>query len=103
MNVPQRRNLFAREGRARILAPWVGRRVVPLARLLPEAAFGPDEIRSMTEAYETALGLLRLVDRNDPVTEIVAKKIIEIFGTGERDPQRIAALAIEQLGVPLTP
>jgi hypothetical protein len=75
---------------------------VPIARLLPEtAAFGPDEILCMTEAYEDALGSLRLVDRNDAVTEIVARKIIDIFRTGERDPQRIAALAIEELGVPL--
>jgi hypothetical protein len=56
----------------------------------------------MTEAFENALRALGLSDRNDPVTEIVAKKIIEISRTGERDPKRLAALAVDQLGVPVT-
>jgi hypothetical protein len=68
-------------------------------RLLQNAVFGPDQIASMTEAYENALRTLGLVD---PVTEIVAKKIIEIAQTGERDPLRLAALTIQQLGIPVT-
>jgi len=71
-------------------------------RLLQNTVFGPDDITSMAEAYENALRTLGLVDRNDPVTEIVAKKIIEIAQTGERDPLRLAALTIQQLGVPVT-
>lgn len=42
---------------------------------------------------------LCLVDRNDPIAEIVAKKIIEIGATGVRDPAEISRLAVEQLGV----
>jgi hypothetical protein len=76
---------------------------VPIYRLLQEEAYGPDEMRVMAEAYESALHVLRLVDRHDPVTEVVAKKIIEIWGTGERDTYRIAALAFEQLDVPVSP
>lgn len=66
-------------------------------RLLQHAAFGPEEIERMTTAYEDALRELRLSDRTDPLTEIVAKKIIEIAQTGERDPARIRAKAIEAL------
>ena len=33
---------------------------------------GPDEIEAMTAAQEAALIDLRLVDRDDPITEIVA-------------------------------
>jgi hypothetical protein len=69
-------------------------------QLIREGVYGPDEIRAMAEAYENALHTLRLVDRTDPVTEIVAQKIIEIWRTGERDPHRIAALAFDQLGMP---
>ncbi|UPJ47992.1 hypothetical protein IVB30_33345 [Bradyrhizobium sp. 200] len=40
-----------------------------------------------------------MVDRNDPIAEIVAKKTIEIGATGVRDPAEISKLAIEQLGI----
>src|ERR1700746_64073 len=48
----------------------------------------------MTTAYEDAVRVLGFVDRTDAITEIVAKKIIEIAQTGERDPLRIRARAI---------
>jgi hypothetical protein len=38
--------------------------------------------------------------RADPVTEIVAKKIIEVAQTGERDPLHIRARAMADLGIP---
>ena len=63
-------------------------------RLLQKSAFGPEEIERMTTAYEDALRVLRLTDRTDPMTEILAKKILEIAQTGERDPARIRAKAV---------
>jgi hypothetical protein len=54
----------------------------------------------MTDAYEITLKTLRLVDRTDPVTHIIAKKIIEIAQTNERDPARISTLTIKELGIP---
>jgi len=63
-------------------------------RLLQNSAFGPDEINFMTTAYEDALRALGLTDRADPMTEILARKIIEIAQTGERDPARICAKAV---------
>jgi hypothetical protein len=71
-------------------------------RLLEEAAFSPEDISQMTAAYEAALRLLRLTDRTDPVTEIVAKKIIEVTRNGEHDPPRICARALKELGIPLS-
>lgn len=63
-------------------------------RLLQRSAFGPEEIERMTTAYEDALRVLGLTDRADPLTEILAKKIIEIAQTGERDPAKIRAKAV---------
>lgn len=63
-------------------------------RLLQKSAFGPEEIERMTTAYEDALRVLGLTDRADPMTEILAKKIVEIAQTGERDPARICATAV---------
>lgn len=60
-------------------------------------AFGPEDIALMSAGFEAALGKLRLVDRTDPATMAVAKLIIEFAKVGERDPERLCALALEQL------
>jgi hypothetical protein len=72
---------------------------VAIYKLLQNAAFGPDEIKAMTTAYEDALRTLNHKDRNDPITEIIAKAIIAIAQTGERDPVRLCEQAIANLGV----
>jgi hypothetical protein len=69
--------------------------------LVKDSAFGPEDIDRMVAAYEAALQLLRLTKRDDPVTELVAKKIVEIALAGERDPPRICARALNELGIPL--
>ncbi len=63
--------------------------------LAAEAAFGPEDVKRLVDAYERALVALRLKDRNDPVTETVAKLIIEAAQTGEKDPVEICALALK--------
>jgi hypothetical protein len=40
-----------------------------------------------------------LVDRNDPITEIIARKIIELGQRGVRQPERLVDLTIKELGV----
>ena len=70
---------------------------MPIHRLLENHAFGPDEIRVLTAAFEDTLRKLRLADRNDPATEIVAKKIVELARRGERDPVRLREGAIQAL------
>lgn len=72
---------------------------MPISRLLKDSKLGPEEVEGLNLAYDQALRLLCLVDRNDPVAEIVAKKIIEIGATGVRDPAEISKLAVEQLGI----
>lgn len=73
---------------------------VAIHRLLQNAAFGPDDIEGMVRAYELALLRLGLRDRNDPLTEIVAKLIIEVVQTGEKEPEKICALALRILNDP---
>jgi len=70
---------------------------MPIYRLLQSHAFGPDEIRVLTTAFEEALQTLRLVDRADPATELVARKIIEFAQQGERDPVRLRERAVRSL------
>jgi hypothetical protein len=40
---------------------------------------------------------LGVIDRSDPGTMVVAKLIIEFAKSGERDPERLCALALQQL------
>jgi hypothetical protein len=66
-------------------------------RLLQQSAFTPEQIIPMAAAYEDCLRILKLADRSDPITEIVAKAIIEIVQMGERDPVRIRQLALKRI------
>ena len=70
---------------------------MPIHRLLEKHAFGPDEIRVLTSAFDDALRKLGLADRADPVVEVVARKIIELAQQGERDPARLSERAIQAL------
>jgi hypothetical protein len=70
---------------------------MPIHRLLREHAFGPEEIRVLASAFERALRTLRLVDRTDPATEIVAKKNIKLAQQGERDPERRCQRAVRSI------
>jgi hypothetical protein len=50
-------------------------------------------------AYEEALRLLRLSDRSDRLTELVAIHIVAITKTGECDPSIIASRAMKFAGL----
>ena len=68
-------------------------------RILQKSAFEPDDIKRMTDAYERALVLIGLKDRDDPLTEILARHIIEVAQTGEKDPAMICAIALRRGGI----
>lgn len=72
-----------------------------IGRLLRDGTFSPEEIARMTAAYHAALQLLEMDnDPADPVTELIAKKIIDVTKHGENDPPRICARALRELGIP---
>jgi hypothetical protein len=73
---------------------------VAIYRLLQKSAFGPEDIQLLATAYEDALRALKLNDRDDPITQLVAKRIIEAAQTGLRDPDSLCATAIKDLSVP---
>ena len=50
----------------------------------------PAEVFRLNIAYARTLRRLGLVDRCDPITEIVGKKVIEVGCSGVTDPQEIA-------------
>ncbi len=69
-------------------------------RLLQHSAFLPEDIEPIVAAYEDCLRILKLTNRSDPLTEIIAKAIFKIAQTGVRDPVQLRNLALEQIGTP---
>jgi hypothetical protein len=60
----------------------------------------PEDVSRITAAYEQTLRVLCVKDRDDPLTEMIAKKIIKIAQSGGvQDPRQISARAIKELGV----
>lgn len=70
---------------------------MPIVRLLEREAFSPEDVTTLTVAYEAALNMLELVDRTDPLTELVAKKIIECAQTDKRYPIHLRDCALKLL------
>jgi hypothetical protein len=66
-------------------------------RIFRERVFEPETVICVAKAYEGALVALQLTDRQDPITEIVARKIVEIAETGEGDHTRLRDRALEEL------
>jgi hypothetical protein len=86
--------------RFRFALPGERATAVAIYRLLQKWAFGPEDIKRLAKAYESALRALELSDRYDPITEIIARRIIEAAQTGLRDPDSLCATAIKDLRVP---
>jgi hypothetical protein len=71
---------------------------MPINRLLKRGqVLKPEEVERLNKAYSYALHSLSVVDRNDPLTELVAKKVIEVGATGVSDPLEISSIALRQL------
>ena len=59
---------------------------------------GSAEIDRLNVAYAKVLRILYLVDRHDPVTEIIARKVIDVGqSSGVADPQAVADTVIREL------
>ncbi|MGB6539846.1 MAG: hypothetical protein WBF03_03095 [Xanthobacteraceae bacterium] len=69
-------------------------------QLIQTASFSPEDVTRLTTAYEDALRELQLSNRTDPITTIIAQRIIEAAKTGIRDPDQLCAFAIKDLRVP---
>jgi hypothetical protein len=66
---------------------------MPINRLLMDSKLGREEIKRLNAAYAYALRSLSVVDRNDPLAEMLARKIIEA-GATETDPAKISQIAV---------
>jgi hypothetical protein len=74
--------------------PVTGRRVMPQRF---SAGFDPEAVGAMMAAFDKACAALGLLNRPDAMTEGVARMIVEQARSGERDPDRLCALALQAL------
>jgi hypothetical protein len=55
-------------------------------------AFGPDHLKAMGDAFSAALAKLGLHDLKDPMTEVVARRIIRAALAGERNQIKLTEI-----------
>jgi len=65
------------------------------ALLKKQDAFAPEQVEALARVFKDVLQALGLVHRTDPVTELVAKKVVEVATGGISDPDRLRALTIQ--------
>ena len=77
---------------------------MPIYELLGrQGVFTPDEVAMLGNVFEDVLQTLGLTDRKDPITEMVAKKLVELATAGLRDPARLKALTVQAFSEPFRP
>lgn len=70
---------------------------MPIQKLLATSGFTPEQRHVFELAFNSTLRKLDLVDRNDPICEMVARKIIEIgLTTGHANASAITELAVKE-------
>lgn len=69
---------------------------MPIRRLLAGGDLTPEEQQILVLAFERTLRKLGLVDRNDPVCEMVARKVIEIGRNGPKNAVGISEIAVRE-------
>ena len=69
---------------------------MPIYDLLSRyGVFAPEEVAMLGNVFEDVLPTLGLADRNDPMTEMVAKKLVDLANSGIRDPDRLKTLTLQ--------
>jgi len=73
---------------------FLKRNFMPIRKYTSGTTFGPETIKDMTNAFERIRAILKLEDPDDPLVEVVAKKIISAASHGTFDPKEIERLVI---------
>jgi hypothetical protein len=68
---------------------------VPIYRLIQTGVFAPEVVAMMGDVFEDVLKTLGLVDREDPITQLIAHRIVELVQSDEDDPVRLKQLTLE--------
>ena len=66
---------------------------------LQNGTFDSDATQVMGEAYDKARKMLHDKGQPDVVQEIIARRIVEVAMTGERDTDQLAKRALQAFGI----
>ena len=69
---------------------------MPITPFLRGQAFEPELIEAMSTAFTKACETLGLIDRADPITELVARQIIEFAERGVRTQTALYFKTVEE-------
>jgi hypothetical protein len=69
--------------------------VVDLRAFPPTPSFDPETTRAMGIAFDEARKILRLSEKVDGVTRLIADRIVDAAAAGERDPERLRDAAVD--------
>src|SRR5262249_37087323 len=72
---------------------------VTIQKLIANGSFGPDEIEVMKAVYEAALLDVGVTNPDEPITDLIAKAIVNVTASGERNPKEVMERALNALGV----
>lgn len=78
--------------------PYCGRQSIAIRRQLSEASFNAREVIILTAAYDCAVDKLGIKGRGDPLSELIAAKIIQVYRLGEHNAQTLCQRALAELG-----
>ena len=70
---------------------------MPIRRMFGNLTFEPTDIEAMSRALDAACLALRLSKLEEPLRQIVARKVVECASTGERDPQVLCRMVVLEL------
>ena len=72
---------------------------MPIRPFLKNATFDPEHVEAMGKAFDSAIRELHDSEQSSVVREDIADRIIAVAKTGERDADKLCALAMDALGV----
>jgi hypothetical protein len=67
---------------------------MPIRKYLAGATFDPETIEKVVAAYHETCTILNVHGPEDPLSEVVAKKVFSLASHGERDASKIARLVV---------
>ena len=73
---------------------------MPISWLIANIDLTHEQQHVLELAFRQALRKLDLVDRNDPICELVAKKMVDIHSRGVTNAIALAELTIREIGLP---
>jgi hypothetical protein len=71
---------------------------MPINRFLSDITITPEQRHVIELAFASTLRKLHLMDRNDPICEIVAARMIDIHNRGVTNAVALTELTIREIG-----